>query len=89
MTPTAKSQVASPDVVADARDRLRSLPYPAMKRLHCDYGAGVLKLRGRVNSFYLKQLAQEAVSALHGVHSVVNEIEVAEGARRKKRLSAG
>jgi osmotically-inducible protein OsmY len=89
MTPTTETQVASPEVVADARDRLRSLPYPALKRLNCAYGAGVLKLQGRVSSFYLKQLAQEAVSALHGVHSVVNEIEVAEGSRRKRRLSAG
>lgn len=40
----------------------------------CD---GNLMLQGRLNSFYHKQLAQEAVRYVDGVHQIVNKIEVA------------
>jgi osmotically-inducible protein OsmY len=33
-------------------------------------------LRGRVNSYYLKQLAQETIRNVAGVEQIVNEIEV-------------
>ena len=37
---------------------------------------GTLVLRGRVTSFYQKQLAQHAARRLPGVERIVNELEV-------------
>jgi osmotically-inducible protein OsmY len=42
----------------------------------CHFEDGVLTLRGKLPSFYLKQLAQEAVREVHRVRRVINEIEV-------------
>jgi osmotically-inducible protein OsmY len=46
------------------------------RAVSCEYDQGVLVLRGRVPSFYLKQLAQERVTSLDGISKVVNQIEV-------------
>ena len=51
-------------------------PHLTMQRVWCEFNQGRLFLRGQVPSFYFKQLAQEAVSGMKGVHQVVNEIEV-------------
>jgi osmotically-inducible protein OsmY len=59
-----------------AKDRLSRTAYPAVRRVSCEYDHGVLFLRGRLPSFYHKQLAQEAVVGLDGVSQVVNETEV-------------
>jgi hypothetical protein len=37
-------------------------------------------LRGRLSSYYQKQLAQEAVAGLPGVAGIVNQAEVIDGA---------
>lgn len=42
----------------------------------CSCERGVLRLRGQVSSFHLKQLAQEAVKRTEGVVKVVNEVNV-------------
>ena len=61
-------------IVIQAKERLRRLPYPGLKRVKSDYRDGVLILSGKVRSFHLKQLAREAVK---DVARVINEIEVA------------
>ena len=43
----------------------------------CELHEGVLTLRGRVSSFYLKQVAQTLVRALGGVGKINNRLEVA------------
>jgi hypothetical protein len=60
-------------IVAQAKERLRLVPYPGLKRLKLNFDSGVLTLGGKVRSFHLKQLAQEAVSDMG---HVVNRIEV-------------
>jgi osmotically-inducible protein OsmY len=40
---------------------------------------GVLFLRGNLDSFYLKQVAQEAAACVKGTTRLVNEIVVARG----------
>ena len=55
---------------------LRRNPYLALKNVSCDCQAGVLVLRGCLPSYYLKQVAQEAVACLAGVKAVDNQIEV-------------
>jgi len=63
-------------VAAQAADRLRRQPYSALRRVDCAYRAGRLVLCGCLPSYYLKQVAQEAVAGLEGVEQVVNRIEV-------------
>jgi osmotically-inducible protein OsmY len=60
-----------------AKECLRSRLPTADADLSCDYVDGVLCLRGRSNSFYEKQMAQEAVRHVEGVSQVVNQITVA------------
>jgi osmotically-inducible protein OsmY len=55
---------------------LRSNSYLAMKKITCDYFDGVLVLRGHVETYYLKQVAQVAVAQVEGVERVDNQIEV-------------
>jgi len=66
------------DIVAQAaRRRLEMSPYVGIRKLSCECNdEGVLVLRGRLASFYHKQLAQHAVLDLQGVTQVVNEVEV-------------
>ena len=59
-----------------ALDRLRQSPHVALRAVSCQFEEGVLVLRGRVRSFYDKQLAQETIARVEGVARVVNEIEV-------------
>lgn len=64
-------------VTESAKERLRSSPYLPVRSLACEFDRGVLRLRGRLSSFYQKQLAQEAVAGLLGVEEVINEVVVA------------
>lgn len=59
-----------------AESQLRSSPYPALHGLTCEFSEGVLTLRGRVPTYYLKQIAQAAVLQLDGVSEVVNSVDV-------------
>jgi osmotically-inducible protein OsmY len=45
---------------------------------------GVLFLRGNLDSFYLKQVAQEAVVCVKGTTRLVNEIVVGRGTGREE-----
>jgi hypothetical protein len=66
---------ASPQAVAERG--LRSSRYPALKTVSCDYQDGVLVLRGRLPSYYLKQIAQEVVAhQVKGVGRLDNQIQV-------------
>jgi osmotically-inducible protein OsmY len=65
------------DVTERARERLRQSPHPGVRSVSCEFDRGVLRLRGRLSSFYHKQVAQEAVAHLSGVREVVNEVIVA------------
>jgi osmotically-inducible protein OsmY len=64
-------------VVERAQERLLAVPYLSFSDVRCEYRRGRLILHGRVESYYEKQLAQEAVARLQGVARVVNQIEVA------------
>ena len=60
-----------------AEECLQKSPYTTVRSVSCRYEGGELVLRGRLPSFYHKQLAQEAVADVQGVARVVNETEVA------------
>jgi osmotically-inducible protein OsmY len=72
-TETVNPQPAPADL---AERRLRSHPYLALKNVSCGWLDGVLVLRGCLPSYYLKQIAQEAVAALEGVQRIDNQIQV-------------
>jgi osmotically-inducible protein OsmY len=60
--------------------RLRASSYASLRGVFCQCRGGVLILRGRLPSFYLKQVAQAAAGGLEGVSRIDNHIEVADGA---------
>ncbi|HYT89933.1 MAG TPA: BON domain-containing protein [Gemmataceae bacterium] len=59
-----------------AEGRLRRSSYLALRGVSCAWDAGVLTLRGRLPSYYLKQVAQASVAQVGGVERVENRIEV-------------
>lgn len=63
-------------IQALAQKRVHSKPYLALKNVSCDFQDGVLVLRGWLPSYYLKQIAQEAVAGMDTVHRIENRIEV-------------
>jgi hypothetical protein len=64
---------------------LRRKPYLALRNVSCDCRGGVLVLRGRLPSYYLKQVAQEAVVRLEGVERIDNQIQVVTPADPSRR----
>jgi osmotically-inducible protein OsmY len=63
-------------MAAEAEQRLRESPYFALRTLRCDYHEGVLTVRGRVPSFYFRQMAVETLRRLKSVEQLVDRIEV-------------
>jgi osmotically-inducible protein OsmY len=63
--------------------RLQGSPYFAVRDVGCAYQDGVLTLRGCLPSYYLKQLAQMAVTDVEGVTAIVNQIAVVPTMQRQ------
>ena len=68
------------EVAAIASYRLKCHPQLQGKSrgVKCHVADGCLYLSGRLNSWYLKQMAQEAVRDLDGVDEIVNNIRVTD-----------
>jgi osmotically-inducible protein OsmY len=64
------------DVGLEAEYRLRRSGYLTLRDVSCDASAHGLQLRGRLPSYYLKQVAQAVVAEVEGVNRVINLIEV-------------
>lgn len=75
-TTICDSRLRFPKVAEAANECLRNSPYRALRGISCECEQGVVFLRGRLPSFYHKQLAQEAVGRVPGVSQVINEIHV-------------
>jgi osmotically-inducible protein OsmY len=76
MSVQMEQNVTSFEVAEIAEARLSASSHQALRNVFCKYHNGVLVLRGRLNSFYHTQLAQETVAKIDGVEQVVNQIEV-------------
>lgn len=64
------------DVLGHAKKMLNESPFPALRELKVEQLGEHVLLKGRVSSFFLKQLAQETVrSATRGIE-MVNEVAV-------------
>jgi carbon storage regulator len=60
----------------EAEDRLGRSGYLALRDIACEVREGVARLRGRLPTQYLEQVAQAIVAAVEGVMGVMNQIEV-------------
>ena len=66
------------DVADDIRRALRASAYRALRGLACEFRAGVATLRGRVPTWYTRQMAQVIVRRVPGVVRLVDCVEVVE-----------
>jgi osmotically-inducible protein OsmY len=74
------------DIAERAESCLRCNSYLALQNVCCEYRDGILTLRGRLPTYYLKQMAQAAVARVEGLGRIVNEIEVTPAVRRASSL---
>jgi osmotically-inducible protein OsmY len=72
------SATVSSAAVDAARRRLEALSFPQLRKIVCEYYEGVLTLRGKLNSFYLRQIAFSAVKNVAGVEEVADRLEVVQ-----------
>lgn len=76
--PTPSVVISAPARIESiVQSRLRGSPYPSIQRLNCDFVDGRVVLRGRVPSFFEKQVAQESIADLDGIDQIINGVEVA------------
>jgi osmotically-inducible protein OsmY len=78
----ATTEVPTADVAERAESELRRNGYVALKNIACECREGVLTLTGCLPTYYLKQMAQEAVAHLDGVGRIDNRIEVVSPSSR-------
>jgi osmotically-inducible protein OsmY len=55
---------------------LRRSPYLPLRGIRCELTDGILTLRGRVPTCFLKQLAQRLAMTVPGIDHVTNRIDV-------------
>lgn len=72
-----REQVAQ-KLCSDVRECMRTNCNLQMRRLICESHGQVIVLRGRVDSYYYKQLAQELVRKIDRHVRIVNVVTVAE-----------
>lgn len=70
-----------------AQQRILGSSYAEVRCIRCQIHDGVLYLRGQVTSFYLKQLTQETVRSLEGIHAISNFVEVIDPDRSLQAAS--
>lgn len=63
-------------ILETVKRRLQESPYGFQRRVDAAYEDGVLTLRGRVPTFFLKQTAQALVAKVDGVRQVINLVDV-------------
>jgi osmotically-inducible protein OsmY len=74
--PTASGRIRWSTIEETAEDRLRRSGYLALRDIPCEVRGGVARLRGRLPTYYLRQVAQAIVAEVDGVIVVSNQIEV-------------
>ena len=66
-------------ICLSARSAIQRSPYPQVQRVSCELEDGILRLRGQVASFYLKQVAQHVVCrAVPSSVGIDNQLEVGQ-----------
>ncbi|GEM_PF-967503 len=72
----ASGAIRRTTIEEEAEDRLRRSGYLALRDISCEVREGVARLRGRLPTHYLKQVAQAIVAEVEGVVVVMNQIKV-------------
>ncbi|HVL15304.1 MAG TPA: BON domain-containing protein [Gemmata sp.] len=67
---------ACPLPSAEPSDVLTASPLPQLRRLVVTATEEEIVITGRVSSYYMKQLAQEAIRPTVGERRIVNHVEV-------------
>lgn len=67
---------ACPNLVPEPAEVLTSSPLPQLRRLVVTATDNEVVITGRVSSYYLKQLAQEAIRQALGTRRLLNNVEV-------------
>ena len=65
-----------PPILQMAAGLLRRSPYLPLRGIRCELTDGILTLRGRVPTCFLKQLAQTLAMTVPGIEHVANRIDV-------------
>ena len=68
-------------MAASIQSRLRESPYLALRRVVCEIRDGALLLRGRVPSYYMKQVAQSIAYCVENTLEIHNPLDVAPVAK--------
>jgi len=63
-------------ILKQAYHRLRGSSYRELREVACEFHADVLTLRGRVGSYFVKQMAHVLVADVGGVTTVANRLDV-------------
>ena len=63
-------------ITVAAESPLLKSSYLELRRVSCEFQAGILTLRGRVPRYYLKQIAQSLVTEVSGVTEIDNQLDV-------------
>ncbi|AMV33569.1 BON domain protein [Pirellula sp. SH-Sr6A] len=57
---------------------IQSSPHAPRRKVFLESAAGRIVLRGKVDSFYQKQMIQESLRGIEGVERICNQLEVEE-----------
>jgi osmotically-inducible protein OsmY len=87
--PAAHEHASVPDaggkIAAAAEALLRQSSYLELRSVSCEFHQGMLTLRGRVPSYYLKQLAQALLRQVEGVCHLNNQLDVVAPPPQQRR----
>ncbi|HVX14720.1 MAG TPA: BON domain-containing protein [Pirellulales bacterium] len=74
---TQKQSISTDTAIAHrALERLRASSFVSVRRLTCDVHEGMLTLRGRLPSFYTKQIALSVLVDVEGVEEITDRVIV-------------
>ncbi len=69
-------EVAPKELLQRVDSAIKKNPHLVGHQVFCHEESGIVVLHGRVNSFFQKQMAQEALKRLVGVEKIINELQV-------------
>ena len=69
-------KVSNEDLARRVKIFLSSRHHPSFRHLHVEANGGTITVRGRVNSFYEKQLSYQCCRHVAGVFNIVDQVDV-------------
>jgi osmotically-inducible protein OsmY len=73
---TVPSKVSNDELARRVKIFLSSRHQPSFRHLHIDASGGTVTLRGRVSSFYEKQLSYQCCRHVAGVFKIIDQVDV-------------